>query len=195
MQQVQGYSPLASGAATLPIALVSLYIAAQVAPRCVNRIGAALTIGIGLLIMGGGDGCCCPVCQSRPTDLTDFVPGYTVVGLGLGLAEMATPLAALAGVREGESGLASGAVETSRARRLTRPRAARLIALGAAVDGTDAFHRSAIGAGDVRRRGRGGGDDAVAAGVPLPADDRGGEREHEERAEHGHARLGGSVAD
>ena len=69
-----------------------------------------------------------------------------VVGLGLGLAEMAAPLAALAGVREGEAGLASGAVETSR--ELGGSLGLALIvslALGGAVDGTDAFHRSVIG--------------------------------------------------
>lgn len=146
MQQVQGYSPLASGAATLPIAFVSLFIAAQVAPGCVNRIGAAPTIGIGLLIMGAGMLLLSGV-PEQADYLTDFVPGYTVIGLGLGLAEMATPLAALAGVREGESGLASGAVETARELGGSLGLALLVsIALGAAVDGTDAFHRSVIGA-------------------------------------------------
>ena len=146
MQQVQGYSPLASGAATLPIAFVSLFIAAQVAPGCVNRIGAAPTIGVGLLIMGAGMLLLSGV-PEQADYLTDFVPGYTVIGLGLGLAEMATPLAALAGVREGESGLASGAVETARELGGSLGLALLVsIALGAAVDGTDAFHRSVIGA-------------------------------------------------
>ena len=71
-----------------------------------NRIGAARTIGLGLLIMGAGMLLLSGV-PEQADYLTDFVPGYIVVGLGLGLAEMATPLAALAGrargrVRAGE---------------------------------------------------------------------------------------------
>jgi fucose permease len=144
-QQVQGWSPHAAGATGLPIALVSLTIAAQVAPRCVNRIGAARTLGIGLLIMAAGMALLVRM-PEQADYLADFVPAYVVVGLGLGLAEMAAPLAALAGVREGEAGLASGAVETSR--ELGGSLGLALIvslALWGAVDGTDAFHRSVIG--------------------------------------------------
>lgn len=113
LQQVLGYTPLASGAATLPIAFVSLGISAWVAPRCVNRIGAARTIALGLAIMAAGMVLLAGA-PERAGYLTDFLPGFAIVGLGLGLAEMATPLAALAGVRDEEAGLAGGAVETAR---------------------------------------------------------------------------------
>lgn len=144
-QQVQGWSPLAAGATGLPIALVSLTIAARVAPRCVNRIGAPRTLGLGLSIMAAGMALLARM-PEQADYLADFVPAYVVVGLGLGLAEMAAPLAALTGVREGEAGLASGAVETSR--ELGGSLGLALIvslALSGAVDGTDAFHRSVIG--------------------------------------------------
>jgi MFS family permease len=143
-QQVLGWSPLAAGATGLPIALVSLTIAARVAPRCVNRIGAARTLGLGLLIMAAGMALLARM-PEQADFLVDFVPAYVVVGLGLGLAEMAAP-PALTGVREGESGLASGAVETSR--ELGGSLGLALIvslALSGAVAGTDAFHRSVIG--------------------------------------------------
>ncbi|MBE2316550.1 MFS transporter [Solirubrobacter sp. CPCC 204708] len=145
-QQVQGWSPLASGAATLPIAFLSLGVSAAVAPRCVNRIGAARTIALGLAIMGAGMLLLARV-PEQASYVTDLAPSFVVVGLGLGLAEMAAPLAALAGVRGDEAGLAGGAVETARELGGSLGLALLVsIALGAAVDGTDAFHRSVLGA-------------------------------------------------
>jgi MFS family permease len=53
-QQVLHYPPLAAGAATIPIAVLSLGISAKVAPKVVNRIGAAKTLAAGMTVLGAG---------------------------------------------------------------------------------------------------------------------------------------------
>ena len=47
LQQAQGYSPLATGASTLPIAIISLLVAARLAPTLMDRIGAPWTLVAG----------------------------------------------------------------------------------------------------------------------------------------------------
>ena len=101
-------------------------------------------------------------------DRSKLSPGIVHIGLGnFHRAHMAVYLDDLfamglsldwailgAGVREGESGLASGAVETARELGGSLGLALLVsIALGAAVDGTDAFHRSVIGAAAARGLG------------------------------------------
>jgi len=47
-QQVLHYTPLAAGAAIIPIAVLSLGISAKVAPKVITRIGAAKTLAAGM---------------------------------------------------------------------------------------------------------------------------------------------------
>ena len=46
MQQVLGYSALRTGVAYLAVAIVSLVVAAVVAPRVVDRFGVGLVLAI-----------------------------------------------------------------------------------------------------------------------------------------------------
>lgn len=112
LQQTLGYSPLAAGASTLPIAVVALLTSGRLAPGAIDRLGAAATIALGaggvgagalLLLRAGPE-------ASYPLDL---LPAFLVVGLGIGLAQVAIQIAAFAGIESDEAGLAAGAIETS----------------------------------------------------------------------------------
>jgi MFS family permease len=145
-QQILHYSPLAAGSATIPIAVLSLVISAKVAPRVVTRIGAAKTTAIGMAILGAG----LLLLTRVPADasyVTDILPAFSIVGLGLGFAQVAIQIAAFAGVDKDETGLAGGAIETSNEMGGALGLALLVsVALGGAANGTEAFHRSALAA-------------------------------------------------
>jgi EmrB/QacA subfamily drug resistance transporter len=146
-QQVLGYSPLAAGASTTPIAVLSLVASARVAPAVIARIGAARTAGLGMALLGAGMLMLVRV-TADGSYLGGLLPAYCVVGAGLGLAEVSVQIAAFAGVADEEAGLAGGAIETSR--ELGGALGLALIvsiALNGTTGVTAAFHHGVVGAG------------------------------------------------
>jgi MFS family permease len=145
-QQVLHYSPLAAGAATIPIAVLSLGVSAKVAPKVITRIGAAKTLAIGMTVQGAG----LLLLTQVPTGasyLADIFPAFSIVGVGLGFAQVAMQIAAFAGVEPDEAGLAGGAVETSREMGGALGLALLVsVALGGTTNGTEVFHRSVLAA-------------------------------------------------
>ena len=122
--------------------MLSLAVSALLAPRVIDRLGAARTLAAGMAVQGVG-----LVLLTRVPEhaayLVDLFPAYSVVGIGLGLAQVAVQIAAFAGVVEDEAGLAGGAVETSREMGGALGLAVLVsIALGGALDRTEVFHRS-----------------------------------------------------
>ena len=113
MQQVLGYSAVATGAAWLASTLSSLVIAAAVAPGFVNRFGASTSLVLGQTILGLG-----LLHLSRaPADAaywSDLFPGFLAFGVGMGFSMMAVQSAAFAGVDNTIAGVAGGVIETSR---------------------------------------------------------------------------------
>ncbi len=113
MQQVLGYSAVATGAAWLASTLSSLVIAAAVAPGFVSRFGASTSLVLGQTILGIG-----LLHLSRaPADAaywSDLFPGFLAFGVGMGFSMMAVQSAAFAGVDNTISGVAGGVIETSR---------------------------------------------------------------------------------
>jgi len=145
-QQVLGYSPLAAGSSTIPIAVLSLVGSARIAPAVIARIGAARTTARGMAVLGAGMLMLVRV-PANGSYLTDLLPAYSVIGVGLGFAEVSIQIAALAGVSDDDAGLASGAIETSR--ELGGALGLALIvsvALAGTMGVTPAFHRSVLGA-------------------------------------------------
>ncbi len=146
LQQVLGYSPLAAGASTLPIAVVAILVSGRCASPLIGRVGAAVTIAIGMASLGAGLLALLRA-GSDASYLSDLLPAFLLTGAGIGLAQVAVQIAAFAGVGSGEAGLAGGAVETSTevggALGLATVVA---IALGSAGGPTAAFHRSALAA-------------------------------------------------
>jgi predicted MFS family arabinose efflux permease len=111
MQQVLGYSPLETGFGYLAVAGTAV-IWANVAAVVVNRVGVkpALIFGMSLLTAGllyftqvsvGG------------SYWADLFPGFLIIGLAIPFAFVPVTIAALAGTRPNEAGLASGLINTS----------------------------------------------------------------------------------
>jgi MFS family permease len=145
-QQVLHYPPLAAGSATIPIAVLSLAISAKLAPPVITRIGAARTMAIGMATLGLG----LLILSRVPTHasyVVDLLPAFSIIGIGLGFAQVAVQIAAFAGVDPDEAGLAGGAVETSSEMGGALGVALVVsIALGGPTNGTEVFHRSVLAA-------------------------------------------------
>jgi EmrB/QacA subfamily drug resistance transporter len=111
MQQVLGYTPLETGLGYLAVAGTAV-IWANVAAVAVNRVGVkpALVFGMVLLTVGllyftqvSVDG----------SYWTDLFPGFLIIGLAIPFAFVPITIAALAGTRPDEAGLASGLINTT----------------------------------------------------------------------------------
>jgi EmrB/QacA subfamily drug resistance transporter len=145
-QQVLHYSPLEAGSATIPIAVLSLGISAKVAPKVITRIGTARTLAIGMTILAAGLLLLARV-PIGASYLIDIFPAFSIVGVGLGFAQVAMQIAAFAGVERDEAGLAGGAIETSREMGGALGLALLVsVALRGTTSGTEVFHRSVLAA-------------------------------------------------
>jgi EmrB/QacA subfamily drug resistance transporter len=111
MQQVLGYSPLETGVGYLAVAGTAV-IWANVAAAAVNRVGVkpALIFGMSLMTIGLLYFTQVSVNGSYWSDL---FPGFLVIGLAIPFAFVPLTIAALAGTRPDEAGLASGLINTS----------------------------------------------------------------------------------
>jgi MFS family permease len=108
---VLGYSPIHAGLSYLPLALM-IIVASGVASQLVTRIGFKPVLAAGMLLIaaalvwfsqvsvGGGF-------------VSDILAPSLLAAVGLGFAFVTTTIAAVSGVREQESGLASGLINTS----------------------------------------------------------------------------------
>jgi EmrB/QacA subfamily drug resistance transporter len=111
MQQVLGYSAIKAGLSYLPLALM-IIVASGIASQLVTRVGfkPVLTAGMTMIAaallwfsqvsVGGGF-------------VTDILGPSLLAATGLGFAFVTTTIAAVSGVRDQESGLASGLINTS----------------------------------------------------------------------------------
>jgi EmrB/QacA subfamily drug resistance transporter len=111
MQQVLGFSAMETGVGYLAVAL-TVIVAAAASQAFVTRIGVkpVLTFGMGLLLAGllyftqvSADG----------SYAADLLPGFFLIGVGMGFSFVPISIAALAGVQGPEAGLASGLINTS----------------------------------------------------------------------------------
>jgi predicted MFS family arabinose efflux permease len=111
MQQVLGYSPLKTGVGYLAVAGTAI-IWANVAAAAVTRIGvkSALVFGMSLMTVGLLYFTQVSVNGSYWTDL---FPGFLIIGIGLPFAFVPVTIAAVAGTKPEEAGLASGLINTS----------------------------------------------------------------------------------
>jgi MFS family permease len=143
MQQVLGYSAMKTGVAYLAVAGTAIVWSA-VAAQLTTRLGVkpVLVAGMTTLTIGLVYFTQVPVDGSY---LGDLLPGFLLIGFGLGFSFVPISIAALAGIQPAEAGLASGLINTS-----------QQIggALGIAALSTIASSRT---------------DDALASGTALPS--------------------------
>ena len=111
MQEVLGYSALKAGLSYLPLALAIIF-SAGAASVLVTKLGfkPVLLAGLGLISIG------LLWFSQLPPDgryLADLVAPMVISAIGLGFAFVPITIAAVSGVSEDESGLASGLINTS----------------------------------------------------------------------------------
>ena len=111
MQQVLGYSPIKTGLGYLAVA-VSAILWSGVAAQLTTRIGVKPVLVTGMTALTGGLVYFTQV-SVHGTYLSDLLPGFLLVGVGLGFSFVPISIAALAGVRPAEAGLASGLFNTT----------------------------------------------------------------------------------
>ncbi|HET8608276.1 MAG TPA: DHA2 family efflux MFS transporter permease subunit [Burkholderiales bacterium] len=112
LQLVLGYSPLQVGLAFLPSNLIMGAFSLGLSARLVMRFGIRTPLAAGLLVAAVG----LALFARAPVDgnfIADVLPGMLLLGLGAGVAFNPVLLAAMSDVEPGESGLASGVVNTS----------------------------------------------------------------------------------
>jgi EmrB/QacA subfamily drug resistance transporter len=111
MQQVLGYSAIKAGLSYLPLA-VSIIISAAIGSQLVTRYGFKPILAAGMLSIAIGLGWFSQVSVGGGF-LTDVLGPSLFMAVGLGFAFVTTTIAAVSGVQESESGLASGLINTS----------------------------------------------------------------------------------
>ena len=112
MQRVLDFSPMQVGLAFLPANVIMAVFSLGLSARLVMRLGIRVPLAAGLLLASVG----LAWFARAPLDgtmLADVVPGMVLLGLGAGIAFNPMLLAAMSDVDPGESGLASGVVNTA----------------------------------------------------------------------------------
>jgi EmrB/QacA subfamily drug resistance transporter len=105
LQQALGYSPLASGAALLPVTFIMLALSAQ-AGKLSQRIGPRIPMTVGPIVAGAGLALLWRVQPGQPY-VTTFLPAIVVFSLGLVTTVAPLTAAVLAAAPVGNAGLAS----------------------------------------------------------------------------------------
>jgi EmrB/QacA subfamily drug resistance transporter len=111
MQQVLGLSPIQTGVGYLAVAGTAI-IWANVAAAAITRVGVKPALVFGMTMMTVGLLWFTQVSVGG-SYWTDLLPGFLVIGLGMPFAFVAITIAAVAGTKPQEAGLASGLINTS----------------------------------------------------------------------------------
>jgi EmrB/QacA subfamily drug resistance transporter len=110
LQQVLGSSALVAGLEFLPLAAF-ITLSAAVASKVLPHAGARKLITAGLVVSAAGALVLAAV-DADPSYLTDVLPGFVLLGLGVGPMFVAISVAAMNDVPQDRSGLASGLLMT-----------------------------------------------------------------------------------
>jgi len=110
LQQVLGASALVAGLEFLPLAAF-ITVSAAVASRAIAHAGPKKLIVVGLVIAAAGALVLTTV-GADSSYLTDVLPGFALLGLGVGPVFVAVSVAAMGDVPAAHSGMASGLLMT-----------------------------------------------------------------------------------
>ncbi|MHA6758324.1 MFS transporter [Streptacidiphilus sp. PAMC 29251] len=111
MQQVLNYSPIRTGLAYVPLAII-VSVGAGVASTLVTKVAAKPVLVFGLLLAATG----LFLLWQAPANgsyVLHILPAFLIAGLGLGMTFVPLQVAAFSGVKKEESGLAAGLINTS----------------------------------------------------------------------------------
>lgn len=112
LQQVLGFTAFPSGAALLPMTILTMFAMVVLAPQVINRFGAKTPTVVGLLLLAVGMGWLSLI---RPDGSfwIDVLPASLVAAFGMSLAFIPSLGTAISSARPEEGGLAAGIVNTS----------------------------------------------------------------------------------
>jgi EmrB/QacA subfamily drug resistance transporter len=111
MQQILGFSALKTGLGYLAVALTAV-VASGIAQALVTRMSVKPVLMVGLGLLGAGLIYFTQVSVDG-SYVSDLLPGFILVGIGLGFSFVPVSIAALAGATDKDAGLASGLINTS----------------------------------------------------------------------------------
>jgi len=111
VQQVLGYSALKTGLTFLATA-GTVVLMAGISQALVTKVGPRPVMAVGLALITGGMLWYTQI-PVEASFVTDLLPGYLLVGLGMAFSFIPMSIAALAGVEPQEAGLASGLINAS----------------------------------------------------------------------------------
>jgi len=112
IQQVLGLSPLHTGLIFLPMTLTIMLVASR-AGRLVGRFGVRPVLGSGLIMLTAGMLLLARIGSSGSAIVYVMIPGI-LTAAGIAMSIVPSTIAATQGAKPGQSGLASGLVNTSR---------------------------------------------------------------------------------
>jgi EmrB/QacA subfamily drug resistance transporter len=111
VQQVLGYSALKTGLTFLATA-GTVVLMAGVSQALVTKVGPRPVMAVGLALITGGMLWYTQI-PVEASFVTDLLPGYLLVGVGMAFSFIPMSIAALGGVEPEEAGLASGLINAS----------------------------------------------------------------------------------
>jgi EmrB/QacA subfamily drug resistance transporter len=112
LQQVLGLSPLHTGLVFLPMTLMIMAVASR-AGKLVSRFGVRPVLGGGLIMLATGMLLMAKIGSSGSAIVYIMLPGL-LTAAGIAMSIVPSTIAATQGAKEGQAGLASGLVNTSR---------------------------------------------------------------------------------
>ncbi len=112
LQQVLGLSPLHTGLIFLPMTLMIMAVASR-AGKLVSSFGVRPVLGGGLIMLTGGMLLLAKIGSSGSPIVYILIPGL-LTAAGIAMSIVPSTIAATQGAKEGQAGLASGLVNTSR---------------------------------------------------------------------------------
>jgi len=112
LQQVLGLSPLHTGLIFLPMTLMIMLVASRTG-RLVSRFGVRTVLGGGLVMLTTGMLLLARIGSSGSGVVYVMIPGL-LTAAGIAMSIVPSTIAATQGAKEGQAGLASGLVNTSR---------------------------------------------------------------------------------
>ena len=112
LQQVLGLSPLHTGLIFLPMTLMIMAVASR-AGKLVSRFGVRPVLGGGLVMLTAGMLLMAKIGSSGSAIVYIMLPGL-LTAAGIAMSIVPSTIAATQGAKEGQAGLASGLVNTSR---------------------------------------------------------------------------------